>query len=178
MPVVSHLEPWPSPDELASLRGAVLAHAASVGCPSSGADEADGAVHVVVAPYRACPLGAHVDHQGGVVTGMALNCGLTLGFVLAPEDPSDDEDESADEGTASASSRAHQAARERVRSTTVCLVSDGFGGEVRFDLGDVPPPGHEAPGEEGNWGAYARGAAWALGAWLSVRDARQIDRWG
>jgi galactokinase len=42
-------------------------------------------VQVVRSPYRACPLGAHVDHQLGRVTGMALDRALLLGFV-----PSDD----------------------------------------------------------------------------------------
>ena len=31
-------------------------------------------------PYRICPLGAHVDHQFGLVTGFALNFGVTLDY--------------------------------------------------------------------------------------------------
>lgn len=31
-------------------------------------------------PYRVCPLGAHVDHQHGLVTGFALDHGVTLTF--------------------------------------------------------------------------------------------------
>ena len=31
-------------------------------------------------PYRVCPLGAHVDHQKGLVTGFALDKGVTLNF--------------------------------------------------------------------------------------------------
>lgn len=42
------------------------------------------AVRVVRSPYRFCPLGAHVDHQLGEVTGMALNRALLLAF--APRD--------------------------------------------------------------------------------------------
>ncbi|KAJ3698483.1 hypothetical protein LUZ61_002188 [Rhynchospora tenuis] len=38
-------------------------------------------VNVVACPYRICPLGAHIDHQGGVVTAMTINCGVLLGFV-------------------------------------------------------------------------------------------------
>lgn len=38
-------------------------------------------VHV---PLRVCPLGAHVDHQGGVVTGLTVDRGVTL--VAAPVD--------------------------------------------------------------------------------------------
>jgi len=34
----------------------------------------------VFTPYRVCPLGAHVDHQHGVVTGFAVNKGVTLEF--------------------------------------------------------------------------------------------------
>jgi hypothetical protein len=58
-------------------------------------------------------------------------------------------------------------------STTVCLVSDAFDGEVRFDVTNVPPPGHVGE-EDGNWGAYARGAAWAIGAWLAHPDTDLI----
>lgn len=29
-------------------------------------------------PYRVCPLGAHIDHQHGIVTGFALDKGVTL----------------------------------------------------------------------------------------------------
>ncbi len=38
----------------------------------------------VRSPLRICPLGAHVDHQGGVVTGTALDRGVDL--VLRPLD--------------------------------------------------------------------------------------------
>ncbi len=43
-----------------------------------------GAVQVVFAPYRICPLGAHIDHQWGRVTAMALDRGVLLAF--APQD--------------------------------------------------------------------------------------------
>lgn len=42
-------------------------------------------VRVVVSPYRICPLGAHIDHQGGTVSAMTINKGILLGFI-----PSDD----------------------------------------------------------------------------------------
>lgn len=32
-------------------------------------------------PYRVCPLGAHVDHQYGLVTGFALDKGVKLDYV-------------------------------------------------------------------------------------------------
>ncbi|KAH9305763.1 hypothetical protein KI387_010167, partial [Taxus chinensis] len=38
-------------------------------------------VRVVAAPYRICPLGAHIDHQGGTVTAMTINKGVLLGFI-------------------------------------------------------------------------------------------------
>lgn len=33
-------------------------------------------------PYRVCPLGAHVDHQLGIVTGFAIDQGVTLDFEI------------------------------------------------------------------------------------------------
>ena len=32
-------------------------------------------------PYRVCPVGAHIDHQKGNVTGFAINYGITIAFV-------------------------------------------------------------------------------------------------
>ena len=31
-------------------------------------------------PYRICPIGAHVDHQGGAVLGRTLQLGTTLTY--------------------------------------------------------------------------------------------------
>lgn len=39
----------------------------------------------IFAPYRVCPLGAHVDHQHGIVTGFAIDKGVDFWFT-----PSDD----------------------------------------------------------------------------------------
>lgn len=39
----------------------------------------------IFSPYRVCPLGAHVDHQHGLVTGFAINKGVDLWFT-----PTDD----------------------------------------------------------------------------------------
>ena len=36
----------------------------------------------VFTPYRVCPLGAHVDHQLGKVTGFAIDKGVTLDFEI------------------------------------------------------------------------------------------------
>ena len=32
-------------------------------------------------PYRVCPVGAHIDHQKGNVTGFALNYGINIAYV-------------------------------------------------------------------------------------------------
>jgi len=39
------------------------------------------AMRHVVAPYRLCPLGAHIDHQGGHVLGRTINTGTVLSFA-------------------------------------------------------------------------------------------------
>jgi galactokinase len=39
-------------------------------------------VRMVKSPLRICPLGAHVDHQGGLVTGMAIDSSVNM--VYAP----------------------------------------------------------------------------------------------
>ena len=41
-------------------------------------------IRVVFAPYRVCPLGAHIDHQLGSVTAMAIDQGVTLAYARAP----------------------------------------------------------------------------------------------
>ena len=40
----------------------------------------------IYAPYRVCPLGAHVDHQHGLVTGFAINKGIDLWFNIREDD--------------------------------------------------------------------------------------------
>ena len=42
-------------------------------------------VVVIASPYRICPLGAHIDHQGGPVLGMTINAYTLLAFT-----PTDD----------------------------------------------------------------------------------------
>ena len=32
-------------------------------------------------PYRVCPLGAHVDHQYGLVSGFAIDKGITIVYA-------------------------------------------------------------------------------------------------
>src|SRR5438270_251635 len=40
-----------------------------------------GEVRVVRAPYRICPLGAHIDHQLGPVTAMAIDQSVLLAYA-------------------------------------------------------------------------------------------------
>ncbi|MCB1125403.1 MAG: galactokinase [Verrucomicrobiae bacterium] len=83
-------------------------------------------VRFVWSPYRICPLGAHIDHQLGTVTAMAIDRGTWLAF--AP-----------------------------TGSPEVRLSSLSFPEEIRFSLAEPLPP------RRGDWGDYARGAAFALG---------------
>ncbi len=39
----------------------------------------------IFSPYRVCPLGAHVDHQHGLVTGFAINKGVDLWFNVCED---------------------------------------------------------------------------------------------
>jgi len=39
-------------------------------------------VRVIRSPYRICPLGAHIDHQLGPVSAIAVNQGIALAFVV------------------------------------------------------------------------------------------------
>ncbi|NJN82242.1 MAG: hypothetical protein HC802_08155 [Caldilineaceae bacterium] len=43
------------------------------------------AVRVVRAPLRICPLGAHIDHQLGIVTGMTIDHSILLAFAPAAD---------------------------------------------------------------------------------------------
>ena len=43
------------------------------------------AVRLVFAPYRICPLGAHIDHQLGPVTAMAIDRGVLLAYAPAAD---------------------------------------------------------------------------------------------
>ncbi len=42
------------------------------------------AIQVVKAPLRICPLGAHIDHQLGVVTGMTIDQSILMAFAPTP----------------------------------------------------------------------------------------------
>ena len=39
----------------------------------------------IFSPYRVCPLGAHVDHQHGLVTGFAIDKGVDLWFDVSSD---------------------------------------------------------------------------------------------
>lgn len=125
---------WPSQNELDIMRKTVT--------EMSGQSFDD--VRVVVSPYRICPLGAHIDHQGGTVTAMTINMGILLAFV-----PS---------GDSKVLLRSGQFPGEvRFR------VEEGqypWGGIERNDTDDakVSSEVHEDCG----WGNYARGALFAL----------------
>ena len=72
-------------------------------------------------PYRVCPLGAHIDHQLGPVTAMAIDQSVLLAYAPSPA--------------------------RRGPARAAC----DFPGDVRFSLDDVPPPagrrlGRTSPG--------------------------------
>lgn len=62
---------WPSQSELDEMKRIV----------ADMTDRDTEEVRVAVSPYRICPLGAHIDHQGGTVSAMTINRGILLGFV-------------------------------------------------------------------------------------------------
>jgi galactokinase/galacturonokinase len=43
-------------------------------------------VSTIASPYRICPLGAHIDHQGGPVLGMTINACTLMAFRRADGD--------------------------------------------------------------------------------------------
>ena len=95
----------------------------------------------IFSPYRVCPLGAHVDHQHGLVTGFAIDKGVDLWWTpsgspcLGGEDPLNP---------------------PVYGENHVHLESRTFEGTVDFDI-DAP-----SQVKEGHWGDYARGAKYAL----------------
>ncbi|KAI3945137.1 hypothetical protein MKW92_016600 [Papaver armeniacum] len=127
---------WPSEAELDAVKKMVAK------ISGRGVEE----VKVVVSPYRLCPLGAHIDHQGGAVSAMTINKGILLGFVTSENHQKND--------------------------VWVILRSGQFQGEVRFRYGSPGPVNckngedHTNNGttiqEECQWGNYARGASYAL----------------
>ena len=92
----------------------------------------------IFSPYRVCPLGAHVDHQHGLVTGFAIDKGVDLWFDVNDE-------------------LSQRSKVEGQRSIShVHLESLTFDGVVDFDIATP------ALVKQGDWGDYARGAKFAL----------------
>ncbi len=98
-------------------------------------DTDPGQVRVARAPYRICPLGAHIDHQGGPVTAMTVDRSVYLAYA-----PSDRH-------------------RRRVR-----LDSLDFDGRVEFSLDDVPDKSLEDWGNYPRGAVLALQQRYALGS--------------
>ena len=93
-----------------------------------------------------CPLGAHVDHQHGLVTGFAIDKGVDLYFDVNDSQKSKVEGQNAVGGQ-----------RSKVEGIShVHLESKTFEGVVDFEI-DKPSQVREQ-----HWGDYARGAKYAL----------------
>ena len=100
----------------------------------------------IFSPYRVCPLGAHVDHQHGLVTGFAIDKGVDLWFNVNDGQRSKVEGQNAVGGQ-----------RSKVEGIShVHLESKTFEGVVDFEI-DAP-----SQVKEHHWGDYARGAKYAL----------------
>jgi len=95
----------------------------------------------IFSPYRVCPLGAHVDHQHGLVTGFAIDKGVDLWFTV--------------NGSGFRVNGEGVIVNEYPENH-VHLESRTFEGTVDFDI--------DAPSQvrEHHWGDYARGAKYAL----------------
>ncbi|KAJ9550554.1 hypothetical protein OSB04_014599, partial [Centaurea solstitialis] len=101
-------------------------------------------VRVVVSPYRICPLGAHIDHQGGTVSAMTIDKGIILGFV-----PS---------GGPQVLLRSGQFGGEvRFRVDEIHLPK-----HIAQPNGKIQENHPSDTTEECKWGSYAKGAAYAL----------------
>ena len=95
----------------------------------------------IFSPYRVCPLGAHVDHQHGLVTGFAIDKGVDLWFTV--------------NGSGFKVNGEGVMANEYPENH-VHLESKTFEGVVDFEI-DRP-----SQVREHHWGDYARGAKYAL----------------
>ncbi len=102
----------------------------------------------IFSPYRVCPLGAHVDHQHGLVTGFAIDKGVDLWFNVNEETPSG--------SPCIGGEKKSSINREDLGGSHVHLESKTFEGVVDFDI-DKP-----SQVREHHWGDYARGAKYAL----------------
>ncbi|XP_050260896.1 galacturonokinase isoform X5 [Quercus robur] len=127
---------WPTPEELQlnAIRKTVSEMS------GRGVEE----VQIAISPYRICPLGAHIDHQGGAVLAMTIDKGILLGFVP-----------SGDTQVVLRSGQFKGEVRFRVDETQHPRHSVGKKGEILADDSSKLQ-------EECNWGNYARGALYAL----------------
>lgn len=125
---------WPSDSELDKIKK-MVAEMAGV---------AVDVVRVVVSPYRICPLGAHIDHQGGTVSAMTIDKGIILGFV-----PS---------GDPQVLLRSGQFSGEvRFRVDQIQLPK-----HIGKSNGKIQENNPSDTLEECKWGSYAKGAVYAL----------------
>ncbi|XP_038879630.1 galacturonokinase isoform X2 [Benincasa hispida] len=125
---------WPSEDELNGIKTIV----------SEMSKRSKEDVRIVVSPYRICPLGAHIDHQGGNVSAMAINKGVLLGFV-----PSGD----AQVVLRSAQFKGDVNFRVDENQYPNHFINKKEGTNAN---------GHAKLKDDNNWGRYARGAVYAL----------------
>lgn len=125
---------WPSKLELNEIKKTVSKMA------KRGMEE----VRVVASPYRICPLGAHIDHQGGIVSAMTINKGILLGFI-----PSDDNQ------VVLRSGQFKGEVRFRVDEIQHPIHNTGKNDKICANDSSTLR-------EECNWGNYARGALYAL----------------
>ncbi|KAF5748654.1 galacturonokinase [Tripterygium wilfordii] len=125
---------WPSDEELIGIRKIV----------SEMAGKSTEEVQVVVSPYRICPLGAHIDHQGGTVSAMTINKGILLGFI-----PSSDKQVVLRSGQFTGEVRFRVDDIQHPRYITQ-------------KNGDIYASNTSKPKEESCWEVYARGAVYAL----------------
>ena len=110
----------------------------------------------IFSPYRVCPLGAHVDHQHGLVTGFAIDKGVDLWFNVNDGQRSKVEGQNAVEGQRSKVEGQRSKVEDQRSIGHVHLESRTFEGTVDFDI-DAP-----SQVKEHHWGDYARGAKYAL----------------
>lgn len=125
---------WPSEEELNGIKKIVSQMS------GRGVEE----VRVVVSPYRICPLGAHIDHQGGTVAAMTIDKGILLGFIP-----------SSDTQVVLRSGQFKGEVRFRVDETQHPIHTIQENGKIHANDSSTSQ-------EECRWGNYARGAVYAL----------------
>ncbi|MED6157610.1 hypothetical protein PIB30_024927 [Stylosanthes scabra] len=124
---------WPSDRAVAEVRQIV----------SNMAGVTKEEVRIAASPYRICPLGAHIDHQGGTVSAMTLDMGILLGFV-----PSRSSEVLLMSGDFEGQVRFRVDEIQQPTQTTT------ENGNARKDSSELQ--------EQCKWGRYARGAIYAL----------------